>query len=223
MTHVSDAKGQARPTRSDDQRRAARAAHRDRPQPVRRARLRGHLDRGDRRPGRGVQADRLRALRRQGGPVRRRRRPRGAPAARHDAVVADRQDTRASCWSRPPSRCSATSRSPRTASASSCATPRSARSRARSSRSSATSRHASSTSSRPSSSSRGFDVEVRADVRPDAGRHGRARPASGGSTRASRPRRSSPRTWSTWPGTACPVSRQRPEPAQRAVASPTLG
>ena len=42
--------------------------------------LRGHLGRGDRRPGRGLEAGRLRALRRQGGALRRRRRPRGGAA-----------------------------------------------------------------------------------------------------------------------------------------------
>ena len=45
---------------------------------VRREGLRRHLGRGDRGQGRRLQAGRLRALRRQGGPVRRRRRPRDA-------------------------------------------------------------------------------------------------------------------------------------------------
>ena len=52
---------------------------------VRREGLRRHLGRGDRRQGRRLQAGRLRALRRQGGPVRGRRRPRDAAAARRDA------------------------------------------------------------------------------------------------------------------------------------------
>ena len=47
--------------------RAARAAHRRRPRRLRQARLRGRLDGGDRRPRQGLQAHRLRALRRQGG------------------------------------------------------------------------------------------------------------------------------------------------------------
>ena len=43
-----------------------------------------HVGRGDRRQGRRLQAGRLRALRRQGRPLRRRRRPRDARAARRD-------------------------------------------------------------------------------------------------------------------------------------------
>ena len=61
---------------------ASRAAARRRSQPVRREGLRRHQRRGDRGEGRRQQAGRLRALRRQGGPVRRRGRPRGASAAR---------------------------------------------------------------------------------------------------------------------------------------------
>ena len=55
---------------------APRAAARRRRAPVRREGLRRHERRGDRRPRRGVQAGGVRALRRQGGHLRRRRRPR---------------------------------------------------------------------------------------------------------------------------------------------------
>ena len=69
----------------DDRPRAPRAAHRHRPQALRRQGLRGRDHRGDRGLGRGLQARRLRALRRQGGPLRRRRRPRdrGPAHGRH--------------------------------------------------------------------------------------------------------------------------------------------
>ena len=127
---------------------------------VRRARLRRHVDRGDRRARRGLEAGRLRALRRQGGALRRRGRPRGAQPARHDAGRADRRAARGCCSSRRRSRCSTTSSSPRTASGSWCATARSARPRARSSRSSATSRRGWSTSWPRSSSARGFDANA---------------------------------------------------------------
>ena len=81
----------AAPTRRSRRRSRMTAAERreqlidDRPRPVRRARLRRYVDRGDLRARRGLQARRLRALRRQGGPLRRRRRPRGPPAAGDDA------------------------------------------------------------------------------------------------------------------------------------------
>ena len=68
------------PRRRHERSGAAGAAARRRARPVRRARLRRHLRRGGRGAGRREQAGRLRALRRQGGPVRRRRRPRGPGA-----------------------------------------------------------------------------------------------------------------------------------------------
>ena len=52
--------------------------------------------------------------------------------------------------------------------------------------------------------------QARADVRADARRHGRAhRPVVAGRPQARR-RPTSPRTWSTSPGTACPASRPKP-------------
>ena len=51
---------------------------------VRREGVRGHLGRGDRRAGEDLQADRLRALRRQGGALRRHRRPRDGVRDRPD-------------------------------------------------------------------------------------------------------------------------------------------
>ena len=65
--------------------------------------------------------------------------------------------------------------------------------------------HILATSSRPR-----LRPEARADVRADARRHGRAdRPVVAGRAQA-QARRRSPRTWSTWPGTACPASRPSP-------------
>ena len=59
----------------DDRQGAPRAAARRRPLAVRREGLRRHVGRGDRREGRRLQAGGVRALRRQGGAVRGRRRP----------------------------------------------------------------------------------------------------------------------------------------------------
>ena len=58
---------------------------------VRRARLRGDVDRGDRAARQCVQTRCLRTLRRQGGAVRGRRRPRDVGAAGRHHVVADQQ------------------------------------------------------------------------------------------------------------------------------------
>ena len=68
---------------------APRAAARRRPQAVRGEGLRGHQRRGDRRARRGVQAGRVRALRRQGRRLRGRRRPRdpGAPRRAHRGAL----------------------------------------------------------------------------------------------------------------------------------------
>ena len=75
----------------DDGQGASRAADRRRPEAVRRQGIRGDHRRGDRHPGRRLQAGRLRALRRQGGPVRRRRRPRDPrPAGRDHRRAVDR-------------------------------------------------------------------------------------------------------------------------------------
>ena len=104
---------------------ATRAAAGRRSPAVRREGLRGHERRGDRGAGRSVQAGRLRALRRQGGPLRRRRRPRdpGRCSTRITASLSSGGATRGSCSSARRSPCSTTSRTPRTASGSSCATP----------------------------------------------------------------------------------------------------
>ena len=67
---------------------------------------------------------------------------------------------------------------------------------------------------------RGFDAEVRPDVLPDARRHGRADRAVVARRPAARRRPRSPRTWSTWPGTACPASSR--EPAARSAAGNAL-
>ena len=53
--------------------------------------------------------------------------------------------------------------------------------------------------------------------------HGGVRPASGGWTSASLPRRSSPRTWSTWPGTGCPAWRRNPTPAATSIPPIRIG
>ena len=82
-------KGSSRVRMSSAQRREQLIV--GRPAALRRARLRRDLDRGDRRPGQGLQARRVRALRRQGRPVRGRRRPRGALAAGPDHHRADRR------------------------------------------------------------------------------------------------------------------------------------
>ena len=98
MARVSDDldSGRARLPRPDDREGASRPAGRDRAPAVRREGPRGHLGRGDRREGRRVQAGRVRALRRQGGAVRRRRGPGDAAAAgRHHRRAHRRTPARA--------------------------------------------------------------------------------------------------------------------------------
>ena len=82
--HVTESQAARHPC-PDDRGGTPRAADHDRPRAVRREGLRGHLDRGDRGTRRGLEAGGLRALRRQGGPLRRGRGPRGPQPARHDA------------------------------------------------------------------------------------------------------------------------------------------
>ena len=69
---------------------------------VRREGLRRHERRGDRRPRRGVQARRLRALRRQGGHLRGRRRPRDPGPDRRPHGGARGRRPPARCWSSGP-------------------------------------------------------------------------------------------------------------------------
>ena len=73
----------------DERARAPRPADRGQPGDLRRARVRRGQHRGDRGRGQDLQARRLRALRRQGEPVRDRRRPRDDPADVDDDRVAD--------------------------------------------------------------------------------------------------------------------------------------
>ena len=73
----------------DERARAPRPADRRQPGDLRRARVRRGQHRGDRGRGQDLQAGRLRALRRQGEPVRDRRRPRDDPADVDDDRVAD--------------------------------------------------------------------------------------------------------------------------------------
>ena len=57
---------------------------------------------------------------------------------------------------------------------------------------------------------RGLDPKTAPDVRPDAGRHGRRSPVSGGSAPAGRRSPRWPPTWSTWPGTGSAGWRPSP-------------
>ena len=113
----------ARRTVSDDRPGTPRTAHRHRSQALRRQGLRGGHRRGDRGLRGGQQARRLRTLRRQGGPLRRRRRPRDRePPGRRAGGARPPAAPRGRSSSGPRSPCSATSRPRPTASASSCAT-----------------------------------------------------------------------------------------------------
>ena len=146
-------------------------------------------------------------------------------------VVADRRRRRASCSSRRRARCSTTSSSPPTASGSWCATRpigsdvRLVRLDHRRHR-----RRGWSTSWRRSSAARGFDAEVRADVRPDARRHGRhdrpvvaRRPQAGqgrGRRAPGQPRLERPVRHGEGPGPAVPrltPGRRRQRPLGRTV------
>ena len=210
--------GASRPPQPDDRGRAPRAADRHRARPVRRARLRGHLGRGDRRPRRrspSRSSTSTSAARRACTPswstarcaqlldMMRTALTAGQPASLLEQAAfalldyIEQRPTASGSWS---------------------ATP-------------------------PSAPPSGSFVSIIGDI-ADPGRvHPRrgvqgprlrprqapmyaqmlvgmvGTPASGGSTPASPPRRWWPRTWSTWPGTACAGLEQR-RPAPSAAPEP---
>ena len=126
MAAVSRSEGGDRSSRTgdtdpDDRYATSAAVDRDRSGTVRRTRIRSDVDRGDRPAGERVQAGRLRALRRQGGPVRRGRGSGDVATAGDDHVLAlaeplEEFESSGLRW-----RCSPTWRSTLTDSGSSCA------------------------------------------------------------------------------------------------------